>query len=137
MKRMTAIVQRIVAGVMAAGMVLALMPSLAMADSARIVTLGANLNASERAEVLKFFGLTESDLNKMVVVTVTNADERAQIEFERFDSALAQRRRERVATIARATAQRNDGRREARAIQTRRERKERFFRAPRAKFRDD
>ena len=79
MKRMTTIVQRIVAGVMACGMVLALMPSLAMADSARIVTLGANLNDSERAEVLKFFGLTDSDLNKMVVVTVTNADERAHL----------------------------------------------------------
>ena len=79
MKRMTAIVRRIVAGVMACGMVLALMPSLAMADSARMVTMGADLTTEQRAEVLKFFGLTESDLSKMVVVNVTNADERAHL----------------------------------------------------------
>jgi uncharacterized protein YpuA (DUF1002 family) len=60
-------------------MVCALLPATALADSGRIVTLGANLNDQERATVLSFFGLTEADLQNLTVVTVTNEDERARL----------------------------------------------------------
>ena len=55
-------------------------PSVAMADSSRMVTLGADLTESERANVLKFFSLTEEDLKDMEVITVTNTDERRYLE---------------------------------------------------------
>lgn len=58
-----------------AAVALALTPALAFADSSDIVTLGADLTAEQRADVLSFFGLSESDLAGLDVVTVTNADE--------------------------------------------------------------
>ena len=51
----------------------------AFADASRVVTMGADLTAEQRANVLSFFGLTEADLNNLTVVTVTNADERAHL----------------------------------------------------------
>jgi len=54
-------------------------PALAAANP-WTVTLGADLNAEQRATVLKFFGLTEADLASRTVITVTNADERRYLE---------------------------------------------------------
>jgi uncharacterized protein YpuA (DUF1002 family) len=51
-------------------------PIAAMADSAApYVSLGADLSSSQKATVLSLLGLTESDLEKDTVVTVTNAEE--------------------------------------------------------------
>jgi uncharacterized protein YpuA (DUF1002 family) len=79
MFRIKSLATRMVALVAAAVMVCALLPATALADSGRIVTLGANLNDQERATVLSFFGLTEADLQNLTVVTVTNEDERARL----------------------------------------------------------
>ena len=51
----------------------------ALADSSRVVTIGADLTAEQRASVLNFFGLTEADLKNMTVVNVTNQDERSHL----------------------------------------------------------
>ncbi len=51
----------------------------AFADASRVVTIGADLTAEQRADVLSFFGLSEADLKSLTVVTVTNADERAHL----------------------------------------------------------
>ncbi|MCR5595633.1 MAG: DUF1002 domain-containing protein [Lachnospiraceae bacterium] len=45
------------------------------ADKDTVVALGADLNASQRATVLSLMGMTEEDLTKCTVITVTNADE--------------------------------------------------------------
>lgn len=79
MKSISQIVGRMVAAVVAVAMVLAMAPTPAFADSGKVVTMGADLTAEQRASVLKFFGLTEADLNNLTVVTVTNADERAHL----------------------------------------------------------
>ena len=79
MNRIRSLATRMVALVVALGMVWCLVPAPALADSGRIVTLGANLNNQERATVLDFFGLTEADLQNLTVVTVTNQDERARL----------------------------------------------------------
>lgn len=71
--------QRLVALVAAFFLVLAMVPTRAYADSSRVVTIGADLTAEQRATVLEFFGLTEDDLKNLTVVTVTNADERAHL----------------------------------------------------------
>ena len=60
-------------------LVVAMMPSVALADAGRVMTLGADLTAEQRANVLSFFNLSESDLSNLTVVTVTNADERAHL----------------------------------------------------------
>lgn len=79
MYRIKSLATRMVALVAMVGMVCALLPSTALADSGRIVTLGANLNGQERATVLSFFGLSEADLQNLTVITVTNEDERARL----------------------------------------------------------
>lgn len=76
MNRPSRIVKRIAVTLAAMALVFATLPGVARADSSRIVTLGADLNAEERAKVLDFFGLSEDDLTRLQVITVTNADER-------------------------------------------------------------
>ena len=63
----------------AVAIVFAATPAPAFADASRVVTIGADLSAEQRANVLKFFGLTEADLSKLTVVNVTNADERSHL----------------------------------------------------------
>lgn len=68
-----------IAAVMALAMVgssLAAMPTRAYADTSRVVTIGADLTDQQKETVLSFFGLKDSDLNDMQVITVTNEDER-------------------------------------------------------------
>lgn len=79
MKGFGAFAKRLAALVVAVAVVLAATPAPAFADASRVVTIGADLTAEQRANVLKFFGLTEQDLSKLTVVNVTNADERAHL----------------------------------------------------------
>ena len=79
MKRISALLRRGMAVMVAIAIVFASVPTAAFADSSRVVTLGADLSAEQRATVLKFFGLSESDLNNLSVVTVTNQDERSHL----------------------------------------------------------
>ena len=79
MIRITDLAKRVSAIFATAAIVLATIPTPAFADSGRVVTMGADLSAEQRATVLKFFGLTEADLKNLTVVNVTNADERSHL----------------------------------------------------------
>lgn len=69
---------KIFSAVACAALVIAMFPAAALARSNdAVVTIGADLTASQRSQVLSFFGLDESDLQNMDVITVTNADEHA------------------------------------------------------------
>ena len=60
--------------VLAASMIAAAsMPGTVSADSRKVVTIGADLNESQRNSIIKYFGV---DLNKVDVIYVTNQDER-------------------------------------------------------------
>lgn len=73
------IFRRCVAALVAVALVGATLPSPALADASRVVTIGADLTAEQRANVLNFFGLTENDLKNLTVINVTNADERSHL----------------------------------------------------------
>ena len=51
--------------------------TLAFADSARVVTLGANLSEEQKEKMLKYFGVEE---NEVVVLEVNNEEERQYLE---------------------------------------------------------
>ncbi len=69
-KKITAVL----AGVLS--LAVAFSPIAAMADTAApFVSLGADLNASQRATVLQLLGVTEDELTEDNTITVTNADE--------------------------------------------------------------
>lgn len=51
--------------------------NLAFADGARVVTLGANLSADQKATMLKYFGVNE---NEVVLLEVNNQEERKYLE---------------------------------------------------------
>lgn len=63
-------------------------PSVALADSSRMVTLGVDLSPEQRATVLKFFNLTEDDLKDMEVISVNNQDERHYLEGTLSDDII-------------------------------------------------
>lgn len=65
-----------VAGAMA-GLMIFQSPYVALADSEKVVTLGADLTTDERNSMLQYFGVTESEVT---VVEVNNAEERAYLE---------------------------------------------------------
>ena len=69
------ILTRIAACALAAALAVGLFPSAALADSQEIVTLGADLSAEQKTQVLEFFGLSEDELASRELITVTNADE--------------------------------------------------------------
>lgn len=74
MRRIASAAMSVVAAV---GMTLGLAaPTPAYADSGKVVTIGADLTDQQRETVLSFFGLSDSDLDNMQVITVTNQDER-------------------------------------------------------------
>lgn len=79
MKRITLALRRLVAACASVLVALALVPTSAWAADRRVVTLGADLTADQRTQVLSFFGLKEADLANLKVITVTNADERARL----------------------------------------------------------
>ena len=66
---------KIIASVSCACLAICMVPAAAFADSGEIVTIGADLTADERAQVLEFFGLSEDSLSDVEVINVTNADE--------------------------------------------------------------
>lgn len=51
--------------------------NFSFADSARVVTLGANLTTEQKATMLKYFGINE---NEAVILEVNNEDERKYLE---------------------------------------------------------
>lgn len=69
------ILTRIAACALAAALAVGLFPAAALADSQEIVTLGADLSAEQKTQVLEFFGLSEDELATRELITVTNADE--------------------------------------------------------------
>lgn len=71
--------RRICCAFVTAVLVCAMMPRLARADASRVVTIGADLSAEQRANVLSFFGLSEADLKNLTVINVTNQDERSHL----------------------------------------------------------
>lgn len=75
-------------GVAMLALAIGTMPVSAFADSGRIVTIGADLTDSQKATVLDFFGLSESDLENMQVITVNNQDERAYLEGTVSDAVI-------------------------------------------------
>lgn len=61
----------------------------AFAASQNVVTLGGNLSASQKSEMLKYFGVDEnSSTNDLKVLTITNAEERSQLAGLVSDSAI-------------------------------------------------
>ena len=69
-------IRRLTAFVASVAVACVLLPTAAFADASRVVTIGADLTAEQRANVLSFFGLSEADLSNLTVVNVTNQDER-------------------------------------------------------------
>ena len=55
------------------------------------VSLGADLNASERATVLSLLGVTEEQLQNYTVVTVTNAEEHEYLDSYMDSSVIGTR----------------------------------------------
>jgi len=69
-------VKTFVAGVMA-GILLFQSPTVALADSEKVVTLGADLTEQQRADMLKYFGVTEDEV---AIIEVNNQEERQYLE---------------------------------------------------------
>lgn len=69
---------KFLAGLLAAGMLAAqLFPLQAQADAYKVVTLGANLSEEQKASILRFFGVSEGEVE---ILVITNEDERAQLQ---------------------------------------------------------
>ena len=68
-------VKRVIAGVMA-GMLMFQCPNIALADSEKVVTLGADLTSQEREAMLQYFGVTEDEV---LIIEVNNQEERAYL----------------------------------------------------------
>ena len=62
--------------------------NFAFADGARVVTLGANLSAQQRATMLKYFGVNE---NEVVIVEVNNQEERKYLEGVATEAQLGKK----------------------------------------------
>ena len=68
--------RRMLAGAMAALMVVQ-SPNVALADSEKVVTLGADLTQAERTAMLEYFGVTEDEVT---IIEVNNQEERSYLE---------------------------------------------------------
>ena len=62
--------------------------NFAFADGARVVTLGANLSAEQRATMLKYFGVNE---NEVVILEVNNQEERKYLEGVATEAQLGKK----------------------------------------------
>ena len=69
--------KRTIAFLLSLVLLLTCMPATAFADSATVVTIGADLSDAQKATMFKYFGVEE---NKVNVITVTNAEERQYLE---------------------------------------------------------
>lgn len=61
-------------------------PVTALADSTKVLTLGANLNEEEKQTVMNFFGI--NDLSSIEVITINNEMERALLEGKMPDAQI-------------------------------------------------
>lgn len=73
MKKMKRVIPLMMAAVLASASV----PAVAMADSSKVVTLGANLSSEQKTSMYKYFGTTSDSVE---TIEVTNTDERKYME---------------------------------------------------------
>lgn len=79
--------KRVLAGALA-GVLLIQSPVVALADSEKVVTLGADLTETEKASMLQYFGVTE---NEVTIIQVNNQEERAYLEGIATESEIGTR----------------------------------------------
>ena len=71
-----------------AGVLVLQSPNVALADSEKVVTLGADLTEAERTSMLQYFGVTESEVT---IVEVNNQEERKYLEGIATESQIGKR----------------------------------------------
>lgn len=79
--------KKAIAGAMA-GLLILQNPIVALADSEKVVTLGANLTEEQRQSMLDYFGVTEDEV---MVVEVNNQEEREYLEGIATESQIGTR----------------------------------------------
>jgi len=79
--------KRILAGVLA-GVLLIQSPDVALADSEKVVTLGADLTEDEKTAMLEYFGVSE---NEVTIIEVNNQEERSYLEGIATESEIGTR----------------------------------------------
>lgn len=79
--------KRILAGVLA-GVLLIQSPNVALADSEKVVTLGADLTEEEKTSMLEYFGVSE---NEVTIIEVNNQEERSYLEGIATESEIGTR----------------------------------------------
>ncbi len=79
--------KRALAGVLA-GVLLIQSPIVALADSEKVVTLGADLTEEQKAAMLQYFGVSE---NEVTIIEVNNQEERAYLEGIATESEIGTR----------------------------------------------
>ena len=65
--------KKIISIIVIAGLLMGILPAAASASAQEVVSLGANLTAKQRAEILDFFGVDENDVQ---IIEVTNQEMR-------------------------------------------------------------
>lgn len=79
--------KKAIAGAMA-GLLILQNPIVALADSEKVVTLGANLTEEQRQSMLNYFGVTEEEV---MIVEVNNQEERKYLEGIATESQIGTR----------------------------------------------
>lgn len=79
--------KKAIAGAMA-GLLILQNPIVALADSEKVVTLGANLSEEQRQSMLNYFGVTEEEV---MIVEVNNQEERKYLEGIATESQIGTR----------------------------------------------
>lgn len=65
---------RVITPLMCGAMIATMMPSIVMADSSKIVTLGADLSDADKQTMMNYFKV---DSSQVTIITVTNSDEKS------------------------------------------------------------
>ena len=65
--------KKIISIIVMVGLIMGILPAAAAASAQEVVSLGANLTAQQRAEILDFFGVDENDVQ---IIQVTNQEMR-------------------------------------------------------------
>ena len=79
--------KRVLSGVLA-GVLVIQSPVVALADSEKVVTLGADLTEAEKAAMMQYFGVSE---NEVTIIEVNNQEERAYLEGIATESEIGTR----------------------------------------------
>lgn len=79
--------KRILAGVLV-GVLMIQSPNVALADSEKVVTLGADLTEDEKTAMLEYFGVSE---NEVTIIEVNNQEERSYLEGIATESEIGTR----------------------------------------------